>query len=62
MLLHVLPLLDRWFAANVKKKDVHVLPTVLGQGSTHVRIQYKRWQGIEQAGGCASRTVLAYFF
>ncbi|KAF8415398.1 hypothetical protein EV426DRAFT_701992 [Tirmania nivea] len=29
-------------AANAKKKDVHVLPTViLDQGRTHIRIQYK---------------------
>jgi len=42
-------------AANAKKKGVYVLPTaILGQGSTNVRIQYKRWQGIEQAGDCAS--------
>jgi len=67
MRLHVLPLLDLWFAANAKayvltvaangKKGFHVLPTaILGQDSTHVGIQYKRWQGIKQAeveGGAA---------
>jgi len=74
MRLHVLPLLDPWFAANAKayvltvaanakKKGVHVLPTdILGQGSTHVRIQYKRWQGIDQSGDCTSRAFPIYFF
>jgi len=62
MMLYVLPLLDLWFAVNAKayvltvttnakKKDVHALPTaILGQGSTYVRIQYKRWRGIDQVG------------
>jgi len=45
------------------RKGVHVLPTaILGQDSTPVGIQYKRWQGIEQAGDCTSRAFLVHFF
>jgi len=77
MRLHVLPLPDLWLAANAKayvltvaanakKRGVHVLPTaILGQGSTHVRFRYKRWQSIdqaEQAGDCTSRAFPIYFF